>query len=225
MRLVAFAALLGLAACESNTRTLPVSVVWMDWPAEVGAGDPFRTRLIVYQPCALIRGFVPSPMADAAAVTFAPYFVADKGEINCVDGVVASELLVTWAIDTAGMAPGLPAETARLYEMRGAGADACIACVTLNSAPWVTFGEVIVRPTLPSPSPVRNAGGAVMAQRDSIGCLRIRPAGLPKPGASIVVENPPDTTAWWYGSVRGYIHQPAAPVCGEAQVFHLVSRN
>jgi len=89
----------------------------------------------------------------------------------------------------------------------------------------VTFGEVIVRPTLPSPSLVRNAAGAVTAQRDSTGCLRIRPSGLLGPGGAIVVENPPDTSTQWWGSVRGYIYQPAAPVCGEPRVFHLVTRN
>ena len=225
MRLVAFAVLLGVGACESG-RILPVSVIWMDWPAEVAADDPFRTRLVVWQPCALIRGFVAAPTADASAVTFAPYFVADKNEIECVNGIATSELFVTWSLDTAGMAPGLAADVARTYEMRAAGASIpCPACSALNSVPWVTFGEITVRPTLPSHTGVRNAAGGVIAVRDSTGCLRIRPSGLLNPASSVVVENPPDTTAGWSGAVRGYIYQPAAPVCGEAQVFHLVSRN
>jgi len=223
MRFAALALLLGAGACESG-RILPVSVIWMDWPAEVGADDPFRTRLVVWQPCALIRGFVPSPTVDASAVTFAPYFVADKDQIECLaGGLVASEMLVTWAVDTAGMAPGLPAEAARLYEMRGAGVASCPACLGFNTTPSaVTFGEVIVRPTQPPPSALRNAAGTVTAQRDSTGCLRIRPSGLLSPGGAIVVDNPPDTTAQWGGFVHGYIYEPAAPVCGESRVFHLM---
>ena len=224
MRLAAFALLLGVGACDSG-RILPVSVLWMDWPAEVGADDPFRTRLVVWQPCALIRGFVPAPMADASGVTFAPYFVVDKQEVACLSGVVASEVFVTWAIDTAGMAPGLPADVARVYEMRGAGVESCPACLGFNTAPSpVTFGEVVVRPTQMPATVVRNAAGAVLAQRDSTGCLRIQPSGLPGPGRALVVENPPDTTSQWYRFVRGYIYEPAAPVCGETKVFHLTGQ-
>ncbi len=228
MRAVVFAALLGLAACESNALILPVSVQWMDWPAAVSAGDPFRTRLVVWQPCALNRAFEAAPSADASAVTFAPYFVADKEPIACPDGQgVASEMLVTWAIDTAGTAPGLSAygdDVDRTYEMRGV-APACAVCVQLNSLPWLTFGQVTVRPALAAPSSSRNAAGFVTAQRDSAGCTRIRPSGLPNASAALVVENPPDTLAQWGGFVRGYIYQPAAAVCGEAKVFHLVTRN
>jgi len=82
-----------------------------------------------------------------------------------------------------------------------------------------------VRPTLAPPSASRNAAGFVIAQRDSAGCTRIRPSGLSNPSAAVVVENPADTTAQWYGFVRGYIYQPAAAVCGAATVFHLVARN
>lgn len=222
MRPGALAMLLALAAC-SDGRILPVSVVWMDWPAEVAAGDPFRTRLVVWQPCALIRGFVPAPTVDEAAVTFAPYFVADKEQIACIATMgVASEMLVTWAIDTAGTAPGLPADVDRTYEMRGT-ATSCAACSWFNSVPGATtFGEVTVRPTLPQPNATRNAAGYVIAQRDSAGCLRIRPSGLPSPGADIVLENPADTAVQWYGFVQGYIYQPPAPVCGATRVFHRV---
>jgi len=227
MRPVAFAALLGLVACSESVRFLPVSVQWMDWPAVVAAGDPFRTRLVVYQPCALIRGFEPAPSADASAVTFAPYFVADKEPIGCYTTMsVASEMLVTWAIDTAGTAPGLYAygdDVARTYEMRAL-APACPGCALLNSAPILIFGQVTASPGSAPPSASRNAAGFVLAQRDSAGCLRIRPSGLPNTAAALVVENPPDTTAHWGGFVRGYIHEPAAPVCGESKVFHLLSR-
>jgi hypothetical protein len=227
MRSVGFAALLGLAACaEGNDLVLPTRVVWMDWPAEVAPGDPFRTRLVVGRPCASIRDFQPAPRADASAVTFTPYFVTDTQLVSCPAGEgIATDISVNVSLDTAGMAPGLLANLDRTYEMRGGtGVMSCPACALLNSLPWVTFGVVTVRPTLQSPSSLRNAAGVVLGQRDSAGCTRIRPSGLLNPAAAIVVENPADTTVQWYGFVRGYIYEPAAPVCGESPVFHLVSR-
>ncbi len=220
MRPAALAMLLGLAACSEDGRILPVSVVWMDWPAQVAAEDPFRTRLVVWQPCAPIRGFVPGPTADESAVTFAPYFVADKEPVACY-AAQASEVFVNLALDTAGTAPGLPADVDRTYEMRGP-ATPCAACAVLNSLPWTTFGWVTVRPTLPQPNATRNAAGYVIAQRDSVGCWRIRPAGLASPSADIVMEDPRDTTVQGYGFVQGYIYQPPAPVCGAIRVFHRV---
>jgi len=224
MRTVAFALLLGLAGCSDNSQVLPVDVVWMDWPAEVAADDPFRTRIVVLTPCAVIRAFEPSPTADMSAVTFAPYFVADKEVIYCGGVVpVASDFTVNWSLDTAGMAPGLPAPSERTYEMRTVGVGiSCPACAGLNTAPWSTYGVVTVRSTPPPPNGARNAAGLVMAQRDSVGCTRIRPSGLASPAAAIVLENPPDTAPQWGGFVRGYIYQPATPVCGEAKVFHML---
>src|SRR6185503_4797550 len=132
MRPVAFAALLVLAACE-NENVLQTTVVWMDWPAEVQANDPFRTRLVVSQPCAIIRGFVPSATAEATTVTFAPYFLVDKDPVYCVDDrQLTSEFNVVgnFPLDTAGTAPGLSFE--RMYEMR-ATSPPCAACAFLNS--------------------------------------------------------------------------------------------
>ena len=220
MRLLAFAGLLALAACESE-RILPVDVLWMDWPAEVAANESFRTRLVVSQPCAVIRSFAPSPTSDASAVTFAPYFVAGNDVIYCGTDPVVSEVFVFGSLDTAGIAPGLFAPSDRTYEMRAAGGFSCPAC---NTAPWTTFGLISVRPTPLPPSAVRNAAGQAIFQRDSLGCTRIRPSGSYGPGAAIVVENPPDSTEQFSGFVRGYIHEPAAPVCGEARAFHFVGR-
>jgi hypothetical protein len=223
MRPVLFVALLAVAACESDLKTQATQIVWMEWPAEVQTFDPFRTRLVVWQPCAVIRGFEPSPATDAVSVTFAPYFLVDKQPIYCLDGQgYTSDFTVNVPLDTAGTAPGLPLE--RVYEMRGALPPLanCPACVFHNSVPWVSFGDVTVRPTAP-PTTVRNAAGTVIAQRDSVGCTRIRPSGL-GPNAAIVVENSPDTTGQWLGFVRGYIYEPAVPVCGEAKVFHLTGQ-
>ena len=222
MRLFTFAALLGLAACESNENVVPTNVVWMDWPAEVQVNEPFRTRLVVSQPCAIIRGFVPSATAQTTTVTFAPYFLVDKDPIYCASyGEVTSEFdfTVNIPLDTAGTAPGL---LERVYEMR-AGAPSCAVCLSLNAFPWQTFGYVTARAEPPPPTVVRNAAGTVFAERDSVGCTRIRPAGLLAPNAAIVVENPPDTIPP-YAFVRGYIYQPAAPVCGEPTVFHVTGQ-
>ncbi|HEV8401321.1 MAG TPA: hypothetical protein VGQ18_15940 [Gemmatimonadales bacterium] len=223
MRSVLFVALLALAACESDMKVQATQIVWMEWPAEVQTFDPFRARLVVWQPCAIIRGFEPSPATDAVSVTFAPYFLVDKQPVYCLNGQgYTSDFTVNVPLDTAGTAPGLPFE--RVYEMRGAVPYSnCAACAVLNSAPWLSFGFVTVRPTVP-PTTVRNAAGTVFAQRDSVGCTRIRPSGLLGPNAEIVVENPPDTTAQWPAFVHGYIYEPAAPVCGETKVFHLTGQ-
>ena len=40
-----------------------------------------------------------------------------------------------------------------------------------------------------------------------------------------VLEDQGDTTGLMNAFVRGYIHDAAAPVCGETRVLHLLSRN
>src|SRR6266567_232281 len=107
MRLSAFvtSCLFLLAACESSGKVTPVTVQWMDWPAEVDAGQQFRTRLVVSNICALDPRFHPGASVDQSAVTFAPYFVVDDQNIACVATAVAP-LVSLGAIDTAGTAPG-----------------------------------------------------------------------------------------------------------------------
>src|SRR5258705_9446413 len=108
MRPEMFAAIaLGLlVACdEPSGKVDPVSVQWMDWPAEVNAGQPFRTRLVVWGVCALNPRFHSGTYADQSAVTFEPYYVVDRDPIFCADLREATLLVV--ALDTAGTAPGL----------------------------------------------------------------------------------------------------------------------
>lgn len=113
MRSALFAALVALAACTPDNRILKTQIVWMEWPADVQTFDPFRTRLVVRQPCALIQGFEPSPAADAVSVTFAPYFLIDEHPIDCIAGQgYTSDFTVNVPLDTAGTAPGLPFERA-----------------------------------------------------------------------------------------------------------------
>ena len=225
MRRVLFATLFATAACQGDTEVIPVDVQWMDWPAEVVAGVPFRTRLVVFGPCAITKAFRPSPHADPSAVTFRPYFIAENQDIVCIARGGVSEVLLVSALDTAGMAPGLSAESPRTYEMRAASAsNLLVAGRTIR-----TFGDVAVFP--PSgpgpalPEPPRNAAGHVSKEVDVSGCVRIRPVGLYSPGAALVLENPSDTAGLQWAFVRGYVYTPATPVCGESRVFHLVSRN
>ncbi len=210
-----------LAACsESNTRVNPVTVQWMDWPAEVNAGQAFRTRLVVWGVCAANPRFQPGARVDQSAVTFAPYWIVDEQPVFCVGGVM--EPLLVSAIDTAGTAPGLAAPFARTYEMRGStwpGVDD----PRFAGLPARTFGDVIVRPSNADQSR-RNAAGVVSLQADTGGCVRVKPAGLYSPAAALVLEDQADTIGLSYTFVRGYIHDAAAPVCGETRVFHLTAR-
>ena len=206
-------------ACEPAPDVMQTPVVWMDWPSQVIAERQFTVRLVVSRPCALIESFNPSPRADESAVTFAPYFLGDANSMACVTAQSVDALVDPNNLDTTGLAPGLASDFARTYEMRG---------TTNWYGPQVerTFGDVAVYPQVPPPSaPIRNAGGRVQLQVDTSGCVRIRPAGLYGPGALMVLENQADTVGLSVAFVRGYLHYPSAPVCGEAQVFHLVSRN
>src|SRR5882762_7284974 len=224
MRPAMFAAIaLGLlVACdEPSGKVDPVSVQWMDWPAEVNAGQPFRTRLVVWGVCALNPQFRSGARADQSAVTFEPYFLIGHDNIACLTERTPT-LLALIAIDTAGTAPGLAAPSARTYEMR-AGAEVFFARAA-GSIPVRHFGDVIVRPTGADPSQ-RNGGGTVYLQVDSLGCVRLSPLGLYNPNSALVLENQADTSGLSAAFVTGYIHDAAAPVCGETRVFHLVTKN
>jgi len=224
MRPAMFAAIaLGLLlACDGpNGKVDPVSVQWMDWPAEVNAGQPFRTRLVVWGVCAINPRFQPGAHADQSAVTFAPYYLVDNDQILCAN-LREVTLLQVGAIDTAGTAPGLAAPASRTYEMR-AGAEVFFARAE-QSIPVRHFGDVIVRPTGADPSQ-RNGGGTVFLLVDSVGCVRLSPLGLYNPNSALVLEDQADTSGLPGAFVTGYIHDAAAPVCGETRVFHVVTRN
>ena len=217
-----FAAFLA-SACGDSMQVEPVTVQWMDWPWQVAYGQPFRTRLVVSGVCARTPRFRPGATADQSAVTFAPYFVVGNENIACIAEVTSPPLLAYGGVDTAGMAPGL--KESRVYEMRAASATPTLGAVE-SSLPNRTFGAVSV--ALPGDLIVvgrRNAAGFVSKEIDNAGCVRIRPGGLYRPGAGLVLENPVDTAGLSNTFVRGYIDQVVTPVCGETTVFHLVSRN
>ena len=199
-----------LAACEPETKLTTTNLVWMDWPAEVNAGQPFRTRLVVWGVCALNPRFRDGASANQEAVTFSPYFLVDNENIVCA--ARAAESFVVVAIDTAGTAPALAALVSRTYEMRGS-AQGEIS----------TFGDVLVLLSGADASR-RNAAGFVTTTHEPT-CVRIRPIGVYGQSSGLVLEDQADTTGLAYAFVRGYIHDVSEPICGETRVFHLLSKN
>jgi len=208
-----------VACSEPDTRIEPAQVSWMEWPAEVSAATPFTVRLVGYGVlCVEVVKFVTAPTVDQSAVTFEPYFLLTGQPQPCRELMPSSRIIAPF-FDTRAAVPGLEAQVPRTYEIR-AGTDVSTRAV-LGSLPIRTFGDVTVRSAQVESGRV-NAGGLAYSTRDSLGCVTLSPYGV-YPG--YVVENPPaDTAQYWSGFVRGYIYEPAAPVCGESQVFHLVSR-
>ena len=224
MRRAVLTLLCCLVACqEPNTRVDAVTVHWMDWPAEVNAGQPFRTRLIVGAVCAQNPRFGAGTHADISAVTFEPYFTVDPQPIECVAGVPSVLLVGGGLLDTAAIAPALSATSARTYEMR-ASLPVYATAVSAANLPVGTFGTVVVRPNGADGSR-RNAAGYAGFWRDTSGCVRLRPVGLYDPSAFLVLEDQADTSSGSNAFVRGYVHDAATPVCGETRVFHLESRH
>jgi hypothetical protein len=213
------------AACDS-TRFVRVNVQWMDWPAHVEAGQPFRTRLVVEGTCVAKRGFGAGVKADQSAVTFEPYFLTDDRPV-CPISVVETETIQPFSIpgvDTAGMAPGLAGDF-RVYEMRASSLRPSLGFAE-PSLPVRTFGQVVVaqRGSELTPAGWRNAAGFAYKEIDAAGCVRIRPAGVGQQ-AALVLENPTDTAGISNTFVRGYIHEVVTPLCGETTLFHMESRN
>ena len=213
-----------LAACDSDLELQSGVVQWMEWPAEVTAATPFPVRLVIPFPACQQWTFRPGASADQSAVTFAPYFLVKKGPLICppVPADVSIYPLPYLSLDTVDIAPGLAAAFARTYEMRASATVFAPTPSPSNGGPPVrTFGDVTVRLTAPDTSR-RNAAGIVVLFRTGA-CARVRPTGFAPVG--YVLEDQADTTGLMNAFVRGYIHDAAAPVCGETRVFHLLSRN
>jgi hypothetical protein len=214
-----------VAACKSDSgdTVQPVTVQWMEWPAEVAAGQPFRTRLIVWGICAVDPRFQAGPSADESAVTFEPYFLVSGDPVYCL-AAQPVDRLVAISIDTAGMAPALSPDFPRAYEMR-ASASVYVGTARAITMPVRTFGSVTVRPGEPN-STNHNAAGYVSVGVDTLGCVRVLPAWTYGPGRGIVIDNADDTDGIGGGAfVRGYIYDLTVPKCGETRAFHLVALN
>jgi len=215
-----------VACSEPDTRVEPAQVSWMEWPAEVLAATPFTVRLVAYGVyCVEVVRFVVTPTVDQSAVTFEPYFLTGQPRpclaLTSQDDAVAALIVRDPSFDTSAAVPGLAADYPRTYEMR-AGASAYARTTLASGLPIRTFGDVTVRLDTVSTGRI-NAGGLAYAMRDSLGCVTLSPYSV-RP--AYVIENPPaDTSSHWAAFVRGYIYEPAAPVCGKSKVFHLVTRN
>ncbi len=223
-----------LASCngtEPDVDAVPVEVQWMEWPAEVLAATPFTVRLTGYGvSCQEVLKFDPALRVDNSAVTFEPFYlvIGEPGPCPLRDhgaGLVVPQAshpisIVVPIFDTRASVPGLEAQNPRVYEMRAA-ASVYARDGATPALPVRTFGEITVRSDVVSGART-NAGGAGYAYRESPGCVRLSAAGV-YPG--YIVENPPDTASYWYGFVRGYLYEPAAKLCGESRVLHVLSLN
>jgi hypothetical protein len=225
--LFACVSLAAFAACsEPDGDIIAAEVNWMEWPAEVLASEPFSVRLIGYAvSCREVLHFDPGATVDASAITFEPFFLVSRNLGPCPlyerrITLGSRSPIIPPFFDTRAPVSGLTPPAPRSYEIRGA-ADVSTDVGSPRSLPVRTFGEVTVRSVGADPSRT-NVGGMVYTYRDTTGCLVIAPFGI---GNGYVVENPPDTTTYWSAFVRGYLHKPAASVCGAREVFHLVSRN
>jgi hypothetical protein len=218
-----------VAACsEPDTEILPAQVKWMEWPAEVLAAEPFTVRLVGYGAfCREVLRFDPGVTTDNSAVTFEPFFLVSHRSQPCpldrrapAPAALSSPIIVPY-YDTRAQVAGLTPQTPRTYEIRGA-ADVSLRNANVLALPVRMFGEVLVRSDSVDRSRT-NAGGVAYAYRDSTGCVSLFAPVLQGP---YIIENPPaDTAIYWNAFVRGYIYKPAAPVCGQSVVFHLISRN
>ncbi len=225
--LCAILSLLGVVACsEPDLDVQPSLVSWMEWPEEVPVATPFLVHLTTSTAGCGVRGTVHLPVSlSNSAVTFEPLFLVEGREnVICVARAMEAAVVGPGYKDTTAVVPGLPAQYPRSYEMRAtASVYAPPGVQVATSVPVRTFGQVIVRQTVPAGGRT-NVGGEAFASTQLDGCVRLRPLGrFDLPG--YVVENPPTAPSYWFGFVRGYVYEPAAPVCGASLVFHLVSLN
>lgn len=223
--LLVAAFLLPVAACSDAV--VPTATVWMDWPAEVRAEQPFRVRMVVFYPCAA-RDFRVGRSVGASNVTLAPYFLEQRDDVFCIAASAPSPSITAGNLDTAAIAPGFEAAAPRTIDLRTfATGISVVPAVVGHERPLTIFGTFTVRPAS-DPAPLlvrRNAGGNVTVEVDTSGCTRVRPAGLYLPGSAMVLDSAVDTVGLSGRFVRGYIYDAPAPICGETRVFHLGSVN
>lgn len=221
MRPAVFASLfLAIFACsEPDTAIRPLGVRWMEWPAEIDAATPFPVRLIGDEvlPC-VRREFLINVRVEPSIVTFEPYYLFAVGDRPCSAFLTAEArepriatqdnfAPIWW--DTTASAPGLTGDVPLTYTVR---ARAGYAGTETRA-----FGEIRVGV---ASSGRRNAGGFAHIELDTGGCMRVQVAGM-NPGYAL--ENPHDTLANRFLTVKGYIYEPATPLCGDTEVFHLVT--
>jgi hypothetical protein len=217
-------ALAGLAACEPDGTIIQAEVLWMEWPADVAANQQFKTRLVVQWGCGA-EAFRPGTSVDQSAVTFTPYYHADRSA-TCPLSDRVLDLDILGSLDTAGLVPGLGATVSRTYEMRAAASVHPPALgLTADGKPIRTFGEIRVLVPAGLFGTNLKVAGRAYAVRDTAGCLRLQPLGVFREQTSWPIENPADTAQYQIRFVRGEIRTVTTPVCGETKVFHIESVN
>ena len=222
--LILVTGLAALAACEPDGTIVQAEVFWMEWPSRVPANQQFKTRLVVQWGCGA-EAFRPGTSIDESAVTFTPYYQADRHALCPVsDGVLDLDIL--GSLDTAGLVPGLGATSSRTYEMRAAASVRAPALgLAADGPPIRTFGEITVIVPIGLTTVGRKAAGRAYVVRDTAGCMRLQPLGVFREQTSWPIENLTDTVVYRPRFVRGEIRSVATPVCGETKVFHLESMN
>lgn len=213
-----FLVLAALSCSGDGVHILPAAVNWMEWPTEVRAGTPFTVRLVGFAPfCGPNDGFNGAPQVSDSAVTFQPYFIVPDRQSACplTAGQPLSPFLAP-SFDTTAAVQGLA--SAGTYDMLASAFAETFA--PSDAYPVRAFGTVTVRADSADTSRTA-AAGQIYTWRDTLSCLHVATPGII---FGYVLENPPDTTTYWSGFVQGYLYTPAAPLCGQKRVFHLVTR-
>ena len=214
-------ALAAACATDPDAEAVPATVLWMEWPAEVLAAEPFTVRLVGFGvECREVVRFDTDPTVNESAVTFEPFFVVTGRQQPCplADPLPSPMSPLPPFFDTRAAVPPLTPTVPRSYEMRAA----TLPCQNALGAPdrmIRTFGDVLVRSDVVQGGVIR-VGGRVYTYVDTLNCVRVVAQGL---FSGYVIENPPAGGGYWSGFVRGYLYSPAAPVCGEIRVLHLES--
>jgi hypothetical protein len=213
----------------------PVSVYWLEWPAEVTAATSFTTRLVFYSlPCGVIAELEIPTSADSSAVTLAPYYAVER-EVNvlCLAATPVVEFDGPTLIAADVPVAGLSSDTVRTYEMRATTRIAVPSAAPAETLDVRTFGEVIVRNDT-ALARRSNAAGLASFFLDTLDCFRVSPYMVySRPdGKRYVSRGSYVVDSVWTDSaivarqfVRGYLYDAAVPVCGQTRVFHLVTRN
>jgi len=193
-----------VTACTdpSDVTILAPEAAWIEWPAEVRAGEPFDVRLVGYYPGCYPRQELRIEVlrTDVQVAVRTEWLIEGANDNNPLCDPGLYDTLVTVA--------GLAAANDRTYE---------VLTVHPDRPPPRPVGTILVRPTGPIATDPRNGLGTVVGSTDIEGCAVMQRAF----DAPIPVDNPPADQ--WLGYVFGYFFTPAAPLCGQTRVFHLTA--
>jgi hypothetical protein len=214
MRLLSCLALGSVLACTSPDETFVEEQfwpLWVEWPAEVRAGQPLDVRIVAYAPndCGRSQLMAEVQRGEIAVTVRARWLLWYNDENSrcipyhrLVDTVVA----VTMPPFTADRSYSVQmVRNPRLAAENGA-----------RSGPpeFSSIGTVLVRATEPLDTDRTNGSGFAEVTAEA-GCYMLR---VPMTGP-VPLANAP--AAPQFGLAIGYFFTPDAPLCGVARVFHL----